>query len=326
VANSSPPSTGLLATILGDGRPLIEWTGLALIGAGLFAFFLSATGNFLPHDIAALGMTSEQLRSLADARIANFMIHDRVSFGGAIMGVGVLYLWLAAVPLRQGQAWAWWTLLFSGTIGFSSFLAYLGYGYLDTWHGAVTLVLLPIFTGGLIRSLSLLRPGSSPLTLWHEARWPRLRSWNDRGRWLLLITAGCLMLGGVIILGVGMTTVFVLSDLEYMRLQASDFCTLNPRLIPLIAHDRAGFGGGVCCCGFTMFCCVLFGQASRSLWEAVLLTGILGFGSAIGVHFPIGYVDFGHLLPAFLGAGMFAAGIALTFPYSRTKNLDNVHV
>ena len=62
------------------------------------------------------------------------MIHDRVSFGGSLIAIAVLYLWLAAFPLKAGDAWAWWALCVSGIVGFGSFLSYLGYGYLDTWH------------------------------------------------------------------------------------------------------------------------------------------------------------------------------------------------
>jgi len=36
-------------------------------------------------------------------------------------------------------------------------------------------------------------------------------------------------------------------------------------LIPLIAHDRAGFGGGLCCTGLTVFFCVWCARPSRSL-------------------------------------------------------------
>jgi hypothetical protein len=129
----------------------------------------------------------------------------------------------------------------------------------------------------------------------------------------LLVTAFCLVAGGLIIMTVGMTTVFVPQDLEYMQVSAEELRAANPRLVPLIAHDRAGFGGGVCCCGVTMFFCVLCGAPSRSLWQALLLTGTAGFGSAIGVHFPIGYHSFVHLAPAYLGAAIFAAGMALTF-------------
>jgi hypothetical protein len=126
---------GLLQAIIQDGRPLISLTAILLILFGLFAFFLAATKHFLPHDVAYLGMTSEELCTINECRIVHFMIHDRVSFGGALVGIGFLYLWLVEFPLRQRQAWAWWLLLLSGAMGFGSFLLYLGYGYLDTWHG-----------------------------------------------------------------------------------------------------------------------------------------------------------------------------------------------
>ena len=99
------------------------------------------------------------------------MFHDRVAFGGALIAIGVLYMWLAEFPLRRGEAWAWWAFVVSGIFGFGSFLAYLGYGYLDTWHGAATLLVLPCFVIGLAKSRayleaprgigSLSRPGAS---------------------------------------------------------------------------------------------------------------------------------------------------------------------
>lgn len=304
---------GLGEALLGDGRPLIKLTGLALIGSGLFACFLAATGHFLPHDIAHLGMTAEQLRAVADKRLVYFMMHDRVSFGGAIIAVGTLYLWLAEFPLRAGAAWAWWTLAISGLIGFASFLSWLGYGYFDTWHALATLVLLVIFLVGMLRSLALVRREASVEV---KPRPPLLLSFRspfDCGRLLLLMTAGSLVLGGLIVMTVGMTTVFVPQDLAYLELDVAEICRVNPRLVPVIAHDRAGFGGGVGCCGFTMLCCVWFGGMSRSLWQALLITGTSGFGTAIGVHFPIGYLSFTHLAPAYLGATMFALGMLLTY-------------
>ena len=304
---------GLFEALLADGRPLLKLTALALIGSGLFAFFLGATGHFLPHDIAFIGMTAEELRSVADTRLVYFMIHDRVSFGGALIAVGTLYLWLVEFPLRGGAAWAWWTLLASGIVGFASFLAYLGYGYFDSWHGVATLVLLPVFGLGMVKSLSLVRPLATVRALLADIARPSVRSRFEIGRLVLLVTAFCLCLGGLIIMTVGMTTVFVPQDLEYMGLEAADLQVANPRLVPLIAHDRAGFGGGVCCCGFTMFLCVLFGTPSRSLWQTLCITGVSGFGTAIGVHYPIGYTSFTHLAPAYLGAAMFCVGMVLTF-------------
>jgi hypothetical protein len=303
---------GLLEALVADGRPLVKLTGIGLIASGLFAFFLGATGHFLPQDIAFLGVTADALYLIADGRLAHFMIHDRVSFGGAILGVGVLYLWLAEFPLKAGQTWAWWALLVSGTIGFASFLAYLGYGYLDTWHGAATLVLLPIFGFGMYRAIGLLPREQSVRALlrpgWHGA-------WRSRygiGRALLLTTSLFLVLGGLIIMTVGMTKVFVPQDLEFMRLCRGDFDAFNPRLVPLIAHDRAGFDGGVCCCGLTMFFCIWCSGPSRALWQALAVTGVAGFGTAIGVHYPIGYTSLTHLAPAYLGATMYVAGMVLT--------------
>jgi hypothetical protein len=200
----------------------------------------------------------------------------------------------------------------SGAIGFASFLAYLGYGYLDSWHGFATLFLLPIFLVGLYRSRALVRPPASAKSILRPGAPMPLQTSFGRGRLLLLLTACALVLGGMIIMTVGMTDVFVPTDLEFMHTTADELAAANPHLIPLIAHDRAGFGGGVCCCGMTMFWCVYCSRPCRSLWQALWVMGAAGFGTAIGVHFPIGYTTPIHLAPAFVGATMFIFGMALT--------------
>jgi hypothetical protein len=239
------------------------------------------------------------------------MIHDRVSFGGALIAIGLLYLWLERNPLRAGQAWAWWTFLLAGFAGFGSFLAYLGYGYLDTWHGLATLGLLPPYVGGLVMSRGSLAGSAksdSQIRSTMNAGW---RTQIGLGRALLLTTALGLALGGVTILLIGTTRVFVPQDLRYMGLGASDLLAINRRLVPLIAHDRAGFGGAIATCGLLMFCCLWFGRPSRSLWQAVSLAGSMGFLTAIGVHPLIGYTEFSHLAPAYFGALIFSVGITL---------------
>ena len=211
------------------------------------------------------------------------------------------------------------TLSASGVVGFGSFLTYLGYGYLDTWHGAATLALLPCFVGGLWLShrrvmataavsdadtswRSLLRPANS--TQW--------RTIAGFGRGCLLTAAVGMMGAGSTILVIGMTQVFVATDLTFMGMTRDQLDSINPRLIPLIAHDRAGFGGGVATAGLLLFASVWHGTPSRSLWQALLIAGIAGWSTAIGVHPLIGYTDAGHLVPAVTGAFLFFAGLLLT--------------
>src|SRR5829696_945435 len=90
---------GLLRLLLGDGRPALAVVGLALVVAGGFAVFIAARGEFLPHDVAYLGMTPPELCAVNECRVVHFMIHDRVSFGGALVAIGTLYLWLVAGPM-----------------------------------------------------------------------------------------------------------------------------------------------------------------------------------------------------------------------------------
>lgn len=97
---------GLAEALIGDGRSLITFCGVCLGLAGLFAAFQSMTGHFLPHDVAYLKMQPEELCGINECLIVHFMIHDRISFGGALAGIAVLYLWLAEFPLRHREEWA----------------------------------------------------------------------------------------------------------------------------------------------------------------------------------------------------------------------------
>src|SRR5262252_8777803 len=120
--NSPPDRRGFVQALAGDGRPLLIFSGLCLVLAGGFALFLSITRQFLPHDVQFLGLSAEQLCGIQNCRVVYFMFHDRVSFGGALIAIGSLYMWLAEFPLREGKAWAWWLILVSSLAGFASFL------------------------------------------------------------------------------------------------------------------------------------------------------------------------------------------------------------
>jgi len=306
---------GFLAAIVGDGVLLLLATAGSLVFAGGFAIFLAASGEFLPHDIAYLGMSAADLCTIARCRVVEFMVHDRAAFGGALFGVGVLYAYLILFPLRQGQAWAWWLLAISGTAGSGSFLAYLGYGYLDTWHGLGTALLLPVFVLGLLRSRRLLGHPASPLVLLLPARdLDRPSARRRAGMACLLLGAAGTALGGLTILWVGITDTFVPEDLAFMGLSVEQLQAVNPRLVPLMAHDRAGFGGAVFTLGLTAFFCLWRSSAGRALWEAMLVSGSVALAAAIGVHWFVGYIDLWHLAPALAAAASLIVGLALTVP------------
>ncbi len=316
-----PDSRGFFEAIVGDGRPLIALTGLCLALSGAFALFQSATGHFLPQDTQFLRMSVQDLCSMKECRIVHFMFHDRVSFGGSLIAIAAMYLWLAEFPLRAGEAWAWWALLVSGLAGFGSFLTYLGYGYLDTWHGAATLVLLPCFIAGLWLSRRCVVSVSAASG--NDASWRCLLRPNAGAPWRSVtgIGRGCLLAAAIGMIGagltiqvIGMTQVFVASDLTFIGLTHEQLDSINPQLIPLIAHDRAGFGGGVATAGLLLLASVWCGTMYRSLRQTLLIGGVVGWGAAIGIHPVIGYLDAGHLAPAVTGAILFFVGLALTSP------------
>ena len=307
----------LFSPLFADGRPLLTLGTLGLLLSGGFAIFLAAAGQFLPHDIQFLGMTAQELCAQNGCRIVHFMIHDRVSFGGTLIALSVLYLWLIHFPLRAGLPWAWWALLISNVAGFASFLTYLSFGYLDKWHGLATLLLLPCFAVGLARTYRTLRDPRGASCLMRSPAGPPLRSRAGFGWRLMLATGAVMVAAGLTITAVGMTSVFVPQDLEYMDTTAARLNALNPRLIPLIAHDRAGFGGGVLNVGLLVVACTWFGAPSRHLWQALAVAGMVGFATAIGIHPLVGYNNPVHLAPACLGAVSYSVALALTRPVNR---------
>jgi hypothetical protein len=313
----------LIGALLSDGRPLLIFFGLSLILSGGFALFLSINQQFLPHDVQFLGMTVDQLCAINNCRVVHFMFHDRVAFGGALISIGALYMWLAEFPLRRCEAWAWWLFIVSGISGFGSFLAYLGYGYLDTWHGVGTLLMVPFFIIGLGRSRSFLKPPAGVRSLFRPGANVSWKSNFGVGRGLLLATAAGMIVGGLTVMTVGMTRVFVPQDLEFMGLQPAELRAISDRLVPLIAHDRAGFGGAICTTGIIVFFCVWCARPSRSLWEVLCFSGLVGFAAAIGVHPVVGYTNLFHLAPAILGAMIFVAGLVLCYPAMHRKTFPD---
>src|SRR5262249_34686558 len=129
-------------------------------------------GEFLPHDVAFLAMTPRELCAVNECRVVHFMIHDRVAFGGSLIAIGVMYLWLVSGPIARGKWWAWGGLAAGGAGGVGGLLADVGYGYLDSWHGVATAVLAPLFLLGLVVARRQIAWGASA------------RGWLARPSWL----------------------------------------------------------------------------------------------------------------------------------------------
>ncbi|HRW04406.1 MAG TPA: hypothetical protein P5121_04890 [Caldilineaceae bacterium] len=305
---SSGDSRHLLTTLIGDGRPLLAVGSLLLLVAGVIAIALAASGYFLPHDAATIGMQAPELCAHFDCHVVYFMIHDRVAFGGALIACGLLYLWLVNFPLADQQRWAWWTLLLSNCAGFLSFLSYVGYGYLDSWHGVAALGMLAIFSSGLLYSHRQIKWSQVSLI----PRWRQLR-WNSvsLGWILLLLLAAGLIGGGLVITLVGATAVFVPQDFAYMQATLAQLHELSHHLVPVIAHDRAGFGGALWATGIALMGMLLFATPSHHLVQVIGWAGWIGFGCAVGIHWLVGYTDVTHLLPAYAGLWVLASGLWL---------------
>ena len=310
---SSDPS--LLAVLIGDGRPLLGLYAVGLALAGLFAWFLSAAGEALPHELRFLGMSLDQLHELAGGRVADFMTHDRVAFGGTLIALGVLYAWIVVVPLASGERWAWWLTAVTGVFGFASFVAYAGSGYVDGWHATAAAALLGAFVSGLALTRRWLEGADRA----PRASWPSWRTLPGLGRRLVGLTGLGMVVAGSVILALGSIVVFVPQDLIYIGFDRAALDALDRHLVPLIAHDRTGFGGGVATIGLVVLGLVRWGSWSRSLWQALALAGGIGFGAAIGVHGRVGYLDATHVGPAVLGAAVFAVGMLLARPERADK-------
>lgn len=66
-------------------------------------------------------------------------------------------------------------------------------------------------------------------------------------------------------------------------------------------------------------------ELSHSFVEIVALMGCAGVGCAIGVHFAVGYLDFWHLLPAFVGFMIFVLADGLLWIGRKQRFLHPGH-
>jgi hypothetical protein len=262
----------------------------------------------LPYDEVFVGSSRAELAAAND-RLLSFLAHDRVSLAGTMLALGLLYVQLAVHGIRRGRHWARLALLTSAWPGITTFFLFLGFGYLDPFHAFVTAVLTQLLFLGVHCPLSPPAPPGPP-DLHNDGPWRR----SQWGQLLLVAHAVALLTAGLVIAGFGVTVVFVPEDLEFMRTTAERLEAVSPRLLPMIAHDRATFGGMLFCSGLGLLTTSLWGfrPGSRWLWWTLLGVGLAGYIPAVAVHLVVGYTDLWHLSPAILGLVLYLAGLMLS--------------
>lgn len=312
---SDPSDNELARPALPAAREAWFWAlmmGIAMFAGGVMALAIGSTRVVLPYDESLSGLTRAEMAALNE-RLLPFMAHDRISLAGTMLSIGIFYAALAWYGIRHGAHWAHVTVVSSATAGFLTFFTFLGFGYFDPFHAFVTAIVTQFLLLCLVARPSPAEPVA--------AEWRETAVWR-RGQWgqLLFILLGIGLTGaGLVITSIGVTRVFVESDLEFMRTTAAQLRQSYEHLVPLIAHDRATLGGMLIANGITVWLAAQWGfrAGARWLWVALAWGGNIAFVSALAVHLVVGYQEPLHLAPAILGCVLWNLALALTSGWMR---------
>ncbi|MFD2924302.1 dihydroorotate dehydrogenase [Halobacillus naozhouensis] len=294
--------------------------GLAILFAGIIALVFSMTRVILPYDEAFIGMSRDQI-AVFNPRILAFMAHDRMALAGTMISGGILYIQLARHGLVYRMRWANRAFHVAAILGFLGIFAFIGYGYFDWLHGVFWLLLLPIYIKCFrLTKRSYAHPGSinrSNHSAWQKANW---------GQLLFVLLGSLIAIGGVVIMFIGMTHVFVPTDITFLCVTPDMLQSLNERLIPVIAHDRAGFGGALVSVGVLVLLLSLWGfrEGESWVWNTLAVGAPPAFVAGLATHFVIGYTSFYHLLPAYLLVVIYVLGLVLSYPYLKRRQSVNL--
>lgn len=289
--------------------------GISMLGGGIMALVIAMTRVVLPYDESTVGMTREELMLVND-RLIDFMAHDRATLAGTMLCLGTLYTGLSVFGMRFGAHWAGKSIVVSAFAGFFSFFLFLGFGYFDPFHAFVTAILFQFL---LLTVYARLANRRHPVCLdpHNDRRW-KLAQW---GQLMYLCQGGALIVAGSIISTVGITSVFVKEDMEFLCTTSDRLIEANPQLLSLVAHDRATFGGMLICSGITILLAALWGfrRGHRWLWWTLFMGGLFGYICTIVIHHRVGYVDVKHLLPAYGGLIWHGGAAWLSYAYLHDK-------
>ncbi|WP_433201800.1 hypothetical protein ACQP1G_10985 [Nocardia sp. CA-107356] len=311
---ATPPPPTLRDVPLDPRRwPAWLWgvlVGIGMIVAGIGAAAITLGPVLLWYDRDYLGTDVEGLHRI-NHHLVHFLQHDRITMAGNMIAIGVLYTGLAWGGIRLGRVWARNAYLLSGLIGFPTLFYFLVIGFVEPLHVLAAVVLFPMFL----------------LAVWHK---PTTRHWTvppqcpERvrrralvGQLVMIATGVGVFIGGVVISTVGLTFVFVPTDLRFLDTDAATLRAANSHLLPFVAHDRAGFGGALMATAVAIVLLGLWGwrQGEAWVWWTLLGATVAGSASALVIHFFIHYTAFIHLLPVYFGSAALAVALMLGRPY-----------
>ena len=289
--------------------------GLSILIGGMIALYFAFTSIILPYDEAFIGLTRADLLQL-NPRILSFMSHDRMALAGTMISGGILYIQLARHGLRRGMHWARIAFHSAAIIGFLGILLFIGYGYFDWLHGLFWLILLPFYYASY-------KEGKTALAVPCSKHGHNDRAWQlaNYGQLMFVMLGFAILIGGIVISTIGVSRVFVSTDISYLCMSPEMLDSINSKLIPVIAHDRAGFGSALVSVGMLVLMLSLWGfrQGERWVWNTLAVGALPAFIAGIGTHFYIGYTTFIHLLPVYFLIALYALGLVLTYPHLKGK-------
>jgi dihydroorotate dehydrogenase len=289
--------------------------GLFILAGGLLALLFSITSIILPYDDHFLRMKKEEIW-MFNERIMLFMAHDRMTLAGTMISGGIVYMQLAKHGVKKGLKWAKEAIDLAAIVGFLGIFAFIGYGYFDWLHLLFWLILLPFYLHGYRKTKRISDTPSSPNRL-------NDKSWKVGifGQLAFVVLGFSFVMGGVIISGIGVSSVFVATDIQYICMPPEMLERFNQNLIPVLAHDRAGFGSALLSVGLLVLTLALWGyqQGNQWVWWTFLIGGLPAFIAGIYIHFAIGYTTFIHLLPAYFALGLYLTGLVLSYRFLHRK-------
>ncbi|MFC6334171.1 dihydroorotate dehydrogenase [Paenibacillus septentrionalis] len=291
------------------------WFGMFILMGGFIALYFAFTSIILPYDEAFLGLTRAELHQL-NPRILAFMSHDRMALAGTMISGGILYVQLARHGIRYGMHWAKVAFHSAAIIGFLGIFLFIGYGYFDWLHGLFWLILLPAYYFSYIEG----KKAQGAPRAKHD---DNDKAWQlaNIGQLMFVLLGFAIVIGGIVISTIGVTHVFVTTDLLYICMSPEMLDEMNRNLIPVIAHDRAGFGSALISVGLLVLMISLWGfrKGERWVWNSLAVGALPAFIAGIGTHFYIGYTTFIHLLPVYVLVVLYVLGLALSYSYLKKR-------